>query len=133
VNESEYLLLMNEYINTSFMLVGVLLSLISAFLLVSYLAADKFNRVVSGMLVLMYSIAYFWIGGACINGNNHIRNFADRMRSTDFDFSYAKFMDLEIEISIANAVVIASYFFSIFFFFYVRNQDRHGRRPENNV
>ena len=115
------------------MLVSVLLSLISAFLLVSFLAADKFNKVVSIMLVLMYSVAYFWIGGACINGNNHIINFADKMRSTDFDFSYAKFMNLENEINVANAAVIASYLFSLFFFFYIRNQKGRGRRPDNKV
>ena len=119
---------MNEYINTSFIVVGVLLSLVYAFLLVSYLAADKINKVLSALLVLMYSLAYFWVGGATINSNIQIRNFAEKMRETDIDFSWTRVMDLEQDIYVANGVVIAAYLLSLFFYFYVRSQKMHGRQ-----
>ena len=130
MTEAEYLLIMNEYINTSFMLVSVLLSLVSAFLLASYLAADKFNTVVSGVLVVMYSTAFFWIGGATIDSNSQILGFADKMRATDFDFSWAGFMNLDVKILVAKALVVASYFATLFFFFYLRHQEWHGRKTE---
>ena len=128
MTEAEYLAIMNEYINTSFQLVSVLLTLISAFLIVSYLAADKFNSVVSGILLLMYSTAYFWIGGATIDANSQILAFAQKMRTAEFDFSWAEFFDLDVKIMVAKLVVIASYLASMFFFFYLRHQKQHGRQ-----
>jgi len=126
---AEYLSVMNEYINTSFMLVSVLLSLISAFLLVSYLAADKFNTVVSGILILIYSAAYFWIGGATIDANLQILAFTEKMRSSGIDFSWARFMNLDAKVFVANTVVVfAGYLASLLFFFYLRHQKLHGRQ-----
>lgn len=113
------------------MVVSVLLSLISAFLLVSYLAADKFNKVISTLLVLMYSMAYLWVGGATINSNIQIRNFAEKIRMTEVDFSWTRFMTLERDIYIANVVVVAAYLVSLFFYFYIRNQQLHGRQVAN--
>jgi hypothetical protein len=129
MTEAEHLLVMNEYINTSFMLVSVLLSLVSAFLLVSYLASDKFNTVVAGVLVVMYSAAYFWIGGATIDANLQVLAFTDKMRASGIDFSWARFMNLDEKVFFANAmVVLAGYVASLFFFFYLRHQQAHGRR-----
>ena len=129
MSEAEYLTLMNEYINTSFMLVSVLLSLVTAFLIVSYLASDKFNSVVAGLLVIMYSAAYFWIGGATIDANLQILAFTGKMRASGIDFTWARFMNLDEKVLFANTLVVfAGYLVSIFFFFYLRHQKMHGRR-----
>jgi hypothetical protein len=120
VTEFEYLSLMNEYIDTSFSVVSVLLSLISAFLLVSYLAAKKFNNIISGLLLVMYTMAYVWIGSASWNGNFQILSFAEKMKSTDIDFAWTRFMNLEAPVFIASSLLVLSYLGSILFFFYAR-------------
>ena len=130
MSEAEYLSLMNEYINTSFMLVSVLLSLISAFLIVSFLSADKFNRIITATLLFMYTTAYVWIGGATIASNNHIVSFAEKMQSSGIDFTWASFMHVESALLLANALVIASFFASIFFFFHSRRANRKEVRGE---
>jgi ABC-type uncharacterized transport system permease subunit len=120
VSEAEYLSLMNEYINSVFFLVSVLFSLLFSFLLVCYFAARKLDFIVSGILLAIYSAAYFFIGGATINGNRQISSFANKMRATEFDFSWAQFMELDTEIVIGNGLVIMSYIASLCFFFYMR-------------
>jgi ABC-type uncharacterized transport system permease subunit len=120
VSEAEYLGLMNEYINSAFLLVSVLFSLLFSFLLVCYFAARRLDFIVSGILLAIYSAAYFFIGGATINGNRQIASFANKMRATEFDFSWAQFMQLDTELLIGNSLVIMSYVASIGFFFYMR-------------
>ena len=124
MSEAEYLSLMNEYVNTSFMLVSVLLSLISAFLVVSYLSADKFSRVITAVFLFMYATAYAWVGGATIASNDHIANFTEKMSASGIDFSWANFMHIESPLLLANALVIVSFFASIFFFFHSRQLQR---------
>ena len=124
MSEAEYLSLMNDYINTSFMLVSVLLSLVSAFLVVSYLSADKFNRVITSTLLFMYTAAYVWVGGATIASNDHIASFAEKMHSSGIDFSWANFAHIETPLFLADALVIAGFFASIFFFFHSRRLSR---------
>lgn len=120
MSEAEYLNLANEYSNTSFMLVSILLSLLSAFLLASYLAAHQFNKIVSTIFLFVYSVAYFWIGGATLTANAQIVAFSNQMRAAEFDFSWVTTMDLGLELQIGNLLVLVCYLASIAFFFFCR-------------
>ena len=123
MSEAEYLTLFREYVEMSFMLVGILLSLVSAFLIVSYLAGSKLSRFIASSFLFIYSIAYFWIGSAIINTNSVIAAFGEKMASSEFDFSWAV-IDIEQELYIANALVVVSYLTTIAFFVHVRrNRD----------
>lgn len=128
MTEADYLSLMNDYISTSFTIVGLLLSLMSAFLIASYLVAAEMKLVVASLLVVMYSVAYFWIGGAAIDGNMQILGFVGKMQMSGIDFSWARFNDLTFKIYIANALVVAGYVCSLVFFFYIRSHPSEKQR-----
>lgn len=126
MTEADYLLLANEYINTSFMLVSVLFSLVSAFLLSSHLVAKSLNKVVSGLLVLLYSLAYFWIGSATINSNIQIVGFVNKMRESEFDFAWSPIFSISGDITIAAVLVPVTYLASIAFFIYSKYSKLSG-------
>ena len=120
MTEADYLIIANEYVNTTFMLFGILFSLISAFLTVSYLAGKNFSALVSGVLLLLYTMSYFFVGGAIINSNFQMAAFIEKMNASEFDFSWTVFDTVDTEFIAANTLVILSYIFTIIFFLYTK-------------
>ncbi|MFK7865475.1 MAG: hypothetical protein AB8B95_14765 [Pseudohongiellaceae bacterium] len=134
MTEADYLLIANEYINTSFMLVSVLFSLVSAFLPSSHLVAKSLNKVVSGLLILLYSLAYYWIGSVTINSNIQISGFVTKMQGSEFDFTWSPIVSISGDIIIAAVLVPVTYLASLAFFVYskftIKNREM---RPYNQI
>ena len=133
MSEADYLLIFNEYNNTMINFFSVYLSIVTAFLIVTYLVGAKLEKVVAVILVFLYCLASFWLILAVIahfmTMTAHVHNMREAINQ-GIDFSYhfaAGRQGMETLFAIlVIATPIAGYLVSLYFFYYTRKKVTHN-------
>ena len=137
MTEFETYSMFNQAFESSELLIERFLTLLFGFLIASYLVSAKLDRLMAAIVLSLYSVMALRYALVFLNASDDVIALAAELRTLAANpgssISYLEIGPLHIFLPVVFAVMIASYFASIVFFFRAQSSAGAGRKTTDSL